>query len=144
MWTGLLSPILHTRTFSFKGPQNYPFVRVSSLVIGDVKCFFFSKNRYIFGRKYFGQRKNGATVIDINVNLRKLIRLFMFGPGPAGRLLVSWVLNLEKCYENAIIACRMLWRVIHAILIDILEICYAMAEFAFLHFSIEALVINFY
>ncbi len=28
--------------------------------------------------------------------------------------------------------------------IDILEICYAVAEFSFLHFSIEALVINFY
>ncbi len=38
----------------------------------------------------------------------------------------------------------MLRRVIYAIGIGILEICYAMAEFVFLHFSIEVLVINFY
>ncbi len=37
----------------------------------------------------------------------------------------------------------MLCRVIHAIAIGVLEIYYAMVEFAFLHFPIEALVINF-
>ncbi len=35
-------------------------------------------------------------------------------------------------------------RVIHANAIGILEICYAMAEFAFLHFSMEALEIKFH
>ncbi len=38
----------------------------------------------------------------------------------------------------------MLRSVIHAIGIGILEICYVMIEFIFLHFSIEALVIIFY
>ncbi len=54
-------------------------------------------------------------------------------------------LFLEKCYYSIVGYQRfMLWRVIHAIGIGILKICYAMAEFVFLHFSIEALVINFY
>ncbi len=38
----------------------------------------------------------------------------------------------------------MLWRVIRAIGIGILEKCHTMTEFVFLHFSIEALVTNFY
>ncbi len=38
----------------------------------------------------------------------------------------------------------MLRRIIRAIGNGILEICDAMAEFSFPHFSIEALVINFY
>ncbi len=87
---------------------------------------------------------NGFTVDKIN-STRSIFRVCYFGLSnsppvtPGSR---SFKNAMKMPFQHIRYKHFMLQSVILAIAIGILEICSAMAEFAFLHFSIEALMIN--